>query len=449
MLTGKHLLGWYRENEKCKLTLVAHLIIQLILKRGRIMTLNVNSFKKTVLFFYLTFSLVLMVFIGCSNTDKNDDTTTASANASTDDATTDFGTTTLPTGIVMKSIPGGTFTMGNNNLMGPYAGSATEHSVTLSSFEMSEAEITNAQYVEFLNSARTAGFIEVTTGTSGPDSGKKLIVGSSIASYSGKVLYSLDGTRVMKDHDDADGDDNPFTGVIEPENPLNIAYIGYNESSDNFYVKDPHSASDFNWYALCDYYDHGAVQGTQDTTKKNDFSNWSELANWTESDPGSASGLPTLQNVKDYPVTFIRWWGAKAFVKFFNAKLPSEAQWEYAAKGGSDFTYAVYDGLSVSDANWNKAEEHPAQHHVRAAISGNANPFGLYNLGGNVWEWIEDNFENYSSSDVTDPVITNDSTLRSWRGGSWNYHQATLETSARYRDEEDRGNDHFGFRIVK
>lgn len=360
-------------------------------------------------------------------------------------------TSDLPEGIVMKPIPGGSFTMGDNELMGPAQGEATEHTVTLSDFEMSEAEITNAQYVEFLNAAYEDGLVEIVVGTAGADLDKKVIVGSSLSDYEGKVLYTLDGTRVMKDHveDEETDDGNAFTGVIEPENPLNIAYIGFDETTEQFYVKDPHSLDDFNWLTICDYFDYGDTQGTYDTTPKNDFDDWEQLAGWTAENPAGATNLHTQEEVMEYPVTFIRWWGAKAFADYYEVKLPSEAQWEYAAKGGADFTYAVYDGETVSNANWNQDELHPALHHVRAAISGNPNPYGLYNLGGNVWEWMADNYESYSADAVTDPVVENGSSLRSWRGGSWNYHLATLETTARYSDEEDRGNDHFGFRIVR
>ena len=357
----------------------------------------------------------------------------------------------VPDSINMVMITGGTFTMGNNSLLGPQAGQATEHTVTLSDFTMSEAEITNEQYVTFLNSAYENGLIEVITGTIGLDSGKKIIVGSATSSYEGKVLYSLEGTRVMKDHDNADGDNNAFTGTIEPENPLNIAYIGFNSITNTFYVKDPKDPNDFNWENLCNYYDYGTVPNQYDTSvQKNDFANWSELSGWSSLTPQNATNLPLKEDVSAYPVTFIRWWGAKAFALFYDVSLPSEAQWEFAAKGGQNFTYAVYDGSTTSDANWNQLNTHPATHHVRAAISGNPNPYGLYNLGGNVWEWMEDNYKPYDSGSVVDPIVLDSSsTTRSWRGGSWNYHEATLETAGRYFDDEDKGNDHFGFRIVK
>jgi len=358
----------------------------------------------------------------------------------------------LPSGIVMRAISGGSFTMGNNALLGPQAEDATEHQVTLSDYELSETEITNSQYVEFLNAAFADGLIEIQTGSVGADMGKSLIVGSSASSYPDKVLYELSGTRVMKDHDNADGDNDPFTGSIEPENPLNIAYIGFNSATQQFYVKNPHDVLDFNWLELTNYHNYTNMSHVDDSSQLlNDFDNWSELMGWTESNPEAALNLATQTEVANYPVTFIRWWGANAFALYYEVKLPTEAQWEYAAKAGSqNYFYAVYDGESVTDANWNSLQLNPALHHVRAALSGQANPFGLFNLAGNVWEWMADNYQAYSSVAVNDPLVEiSGSTNRSWRGGSWNYHQATLESSARFFDDENRGNDHFGFRIAR
>ena len=366
----------------------------------------------------------------------------------------------LPGSINMKEVPGGVFTMGSNSLLGSpdQQAAAPEHELTISPFSMSEAEITNDQYVEFLNSAFADGLVEINVGEQGPDNGKRLVQGTSASSYPGKTLYTLDGIRVMKDHDDGDGDGNPFTGVIEPENPLNIPYIGFDETRSQFYVKNPHDVNDFHWYNICTYKDYGTNPNTTIDPEKNDFEDWSgggnllsdELFGWTESDPSAATKLPTLEEVTGWPVTFIRWWGAQAFADYYGMTLPSEAQWEMAAKGGQNFIYAVHDGNDVNDANWNQANLKIATYHVRSAISGSANPFGLYNLAGNAWEWIADNYlAPYDTDVITDPLIeVAESTIRCWRGGSWNYHEATLQSAIRFFDDEDRGNDHFGFRIA-
>ena len=105
---------------------------------------------------------------------------------------------------------------------------AYEHTVTLSSFQLTETEITNEQYAHFLNGAYYNGLVEVQLETDpGPNMDDILVFGTDEAPdlYEGMAIYNLSGTRVMKDHDNADGDNDSFTGVIEPENPLNIAYI--------------------------------------------------------------------------------------------------------------------------------------------------------------------------------------------------------------------------------
>ncbi|MGB0431144.1 MAG: SUMF1/EgtB/PvdO family nonheme iron enzyme [Bacteroidia bacterium] len=366
----------------------------------------------------------------------------------------------LPSSINMVNIEGGTFTMGNNGLKGSpdQVAAAPEHEVTLSKYAISEAEITNAQYLEFLNAALADGLIEVNVGTMGPDKDAMLVQGTSKSGYSGKTLYNLSGIRVLKDHDDTDNDGDPFTGDVEPENPLNTSYIGYDDSKKEFYMKDPFNADDFDWKAMCDYQDYGTKKGERLPDIQNDFDDWSgagnnlsdELQGWTSADPSKATNLPDKNTISAWPVTFVRWWGAWAFANYYGHSLPTEAQWEYAAKGGDNFEYAVYDGSTLTDANWNQDELKVATHHVRAAVSGKANPFGCYNLAGNAWEWIADNYvAPYSTDAVTDPLIeVNGSTKRCWRGGSWNYHQETLQSAMRFSDEEDRGNDHFGFRIA-
>ncbi len=367
----------------------------------------------------------------------------------------------IPDSIAMKKIPGGTFIMGSSSLTGSPAQrtDAPEHQVTLSPYWMGETEVTNMQYTEFLNAAYAAGLIRIVTGGRGPDEGKRIVQGTPISTYNGRTLHTLDGTRVLKDHDNADRDNNPFTGDVEPENPLNISYIEFDSENGIFYVKDPHDPTDCHWLDICNYYDYGTIPRRPTGSRRNDFDDWAgagenfsnELEGWTVNNPSAAQNLPTRAEVSNWPVTFIRWWGAHAFAEFYGLRLPTEAQWEFAAKGGADFTWAVHDGRDREDANWNRlGRGTAATGHVRAAVSGRPNPFGLYNLGGNAWEWIADHYvESYDIRPAENPLeeVTG-STTRCWRGGSWNYHEATLQSSIRFSDEETHGNDHFGFRVV-
>ena len=108
----------------------------------------------------------------------------------------------------------------------------------------------------------------------------------------------------MKDHDNADGDSDPFSGSIEPENLLNIAYGAYNSISNVFYLKNPYDPSDFNWKTLSDYYDYSSLTRQNDTSiLLNDCDQWPELAGWTESNPQSAcqlASLPACQTRKQF-----------------------------------------------------------------------------------------------------------------------------------------------------
>ena len=398
---------------------------------------------------YLALFLIVMI-LAISSCKKNDDNPVNQTD------------NTPPISLVMKEIPGQTFTMGSNSLTGSpeQQVASPEHQVTLDAFEIGETEVTNAQFVEFLNEAYEKNLIEIITGKQGPDKGKQLIVGSSSSFYSDKVYYNLDGIRVLKDHDNSDGDNNPFTGTVEPENPLNISYIGFNSKDKTFYVKDPYNIDDFNWLEICDYQNYGTTSMEFEGNILNDFDDWSgtgqnysnELQGWTETNPSAATNLPTQSDVSNYPVTFVRWYGAKAFAVYYGLELPTEAQWECVAKGGQNFQYAVYNGEDYNDANWNKlGMGELALGHVLDVKQGNPNPYGVYNLAGNAWEWIKDNYTEPLSTDAaSNPFIeVSGSTLRCWRGGSWNYHQATLQSSIRFYDEEDRGNDHFGFRVVR
>lgn len=352
-------------------------------------------------------------------------------------------------------IPGGEFYIGEpeTSYQGPpNSYDAPEFIVTVSAFQMSDTEVTNYQYVQFLNAADNDGFVTVFTETShGPDKGNVLVKGAENAPeiYKGEILVNLSGTRVMKDHDNSDGDNDEFTGVIEPENPLNISYIGFDDNleiGERFFVKDPKNENDFDWKLLTDYYNYTSISRQLDTSETlNDYDNWPELADYPDN-------LPTLENVNNYPATFIRWHGAKAFAVYYGYDLPTEAEWEYASKAGQSFEYATDDGFVDNDgtsAIWNHLGDNPSKGHVADVKTNEANPFGLYNLAGNVWEWIEDWYDADFYSESTNPVNTSNSGFKVRRGGSWNYHLSTLKTAARAKDEQYKGNDHFGFRVVK
>ncbi len=97
-------------------------------------------------------------------------------------------------------------------------------------------------------------------------------------------------------------------------------------------------------------------------------------------------------------------------------RLPTEAEWEYAARGGESYTYPGSE--TVGDVAWTNENSGGTTHPVAGK---GANAFGLYDMSGNVWEWSNDRLADYSSGAAVDPVGDASGTFRVYRGGSWNY----------------------------
>ena len=141
------------------------------------------------------------------------------------------------------------------------------------------------------------------------------------------------------------------------------------------------------------------------------------------------------------PVEQVSWNDIQAFVTTLNAstgksyRLPTEAEWEYAAASGSAQARAAkqkYAGTSdtaaLGDYAWYSDNAGSQTHPVGGKL---ANGLGLYDMSGNVWEWVQDSWSYYSASPVTDPLVQGGS-YRVLRGGSWLYY-ADYERVA-YRD---------------
>lgn len=123
------------------------------------------------------------------------------------------------------------------------------------------------------------------------------------------------------------------------------------------------------------------------------------------------------------PVECVSWNDCQTFITRLNEltgenfKLPTEAQWEYAARGGNKASGYLYSGSNtIGDVAWYASNSGSKTHVVK---SKSPNELGLYDISGNVWEWCSDWYGTYSSSAATDPQGPSTGSYRVLRGGGW------------------------------
>jgi formylglycine-generating enzyme required for sulfatase activity len=159
------------------------------------------------------------------------------------------------------------------------------------------------------------------------------------------------------------------------------------------------------------------------------------------------------------PVESMRWSEAKDFVKRLNERflarvmtcrfrLPSEAEWEYACRAGTGARYAFGDdGDRLRDFAWYKANTDDRHH--RPVGGKKPNAWGLYDMHGNVWEWVEDVWhDDYRNapSDGSPWVLGRGG--RVMRGGSWDYEPPQCRCASRARGKSTYSSNNTGIRLV-
>ena len=152
------------------------------------------------------------------------------------------------------------------------------------------------------------------------------------------------------------------------------------------------------------------------------------------------------------PVENVSWDDCQKFISKLNGltgkkfRLPTEAEWEYAARGGKKSRGYQYSGSSnIFDVAWYDGNSGSKTHPVGTK---QANELGIYDMSGNVWEWCQDWYDSYVSSSQTNPTGVVSGSRRVFRGGSWRSGARYCRSSCRINFTPDDRDRSLGFRLV-
>ncbi|MDP3284657.1 MAG: formylglycine-generating enzyme family protein, partial [Desulfobacterales bacterium] len=164
----------------------------------------------------------------------------------------------------------------------------------------------------------------------------------------------------------------------------------------------------------------------------------------------------------DCPVERVSWNDAQKFIRRLNQKeggssyrLPTEVEWEYAARAGTTTPFNTGNCLSTDQANYDgnnplsgcsKGENRKTT--VRTGAF-SPNGWGLYDMHGNVWEWCQDWYGTYPSGSVTNLAGSVSGSNRVFRGGSWDYSAKRCRSAHRSRSTPGNRFSYLGFRLAK
>lgn len=159
-----------------------------------------------------------------------------------------------------------------------------------------------------------------------------------------------------------------------------------------------------------------------------------------------------FRGCENCPVEWVSWFDVQRYISKLNIqtgknyRLPTEAEWEYAAKGGKSSKGYNYSGSNdLNSVAWNKDNSGSKTH----AVGGKqANELGVYDMTGNVWEWCSDWYGTYSSNSETNPKGASEGKNGVLRGGSWDGDTNKCRSTNRFEIGSHGRDKVYGFRLV-
>ena len=196
---------------------------------------------------------------------------------------------------------------------------------------------------------------------------------------------------------------------------------------------------------------------------------WRVVAGWEqverELEPDPSQFKEDYEEISRWqrPVEQVSWEEAKEFCARLSRftereyRLPTEAEWEYAARAGTETPFHFGESISTDlanyDGNYKYGKGVKGEYRKQTTPVGYfkvANNFGLSDMHGNVWEWCEDDWqENYDGAPKDGSAwVEGDSNLKVIRGGSWDYHPNACRSASRFRLYRDYRYNNVGCRVV-
>jgi len=233
----------------------------------------------------------------------------------------------------------------------------------------------------------------------------------------------------------------------EDERPVHRVHV-----SEFFIGRFPITHDEYARFVRATSYPPPAIRGLPLIATGDREARFKELAApyvWTDEPPPGRGGHPVVLIRYDDALAYCRWLSG---VIGRAVRLPTEAEWEKAARGGSDgLRYPWDNDIDASRCHFLTDPSAQGDKGTRPTGTYPPNAYGLYDMSGNVWEWVSDwhHADYYSAGEVQDPRGPRSGNMRIVRGGSWvNDDVAMLRCAYRHKVPPDTYSYSIGFRIV-